>query len=281
MAFEGFVFGRHTIRTTDARTGESVRSESERYPGISPEGVELAREKAKEIQEIVDSAPKNAILFLGGSTEEERTKSTLEVYGDRLHELYAGSDSVEVMTRDEMDALRAHPEAKTVETVQKFIETNPEKKLVITYPLFLKEFSLRPEFRDKKTGVNTAFSKYLFEKGKTEAGATQVLHDQGGPTSAQEIALKHLEGVRRLRDFAAKYAGDRPVIIGFVGHAWILDSLASYLANDGQATAEAFDKTGGKMMESSELAKVELKNGGATFTYRDKKYEIPSDLLNL
>lgn len=290
MALDGFFFGRHTIRTTDAQTGETTRIESKRYKGISPEGVELAQERSKEIVAMIDAAPANAVVFIGGASEEERTKSTAEVFGNSIAEHYAVSPDVVILTRRQIDNIRDVAATDTRRFIREFLQRHSDKKIVITYPLFLKEFSLRPDFREIRTGESTEYNKALFPKGRTEDEATAVFMGSGGVAEKdgkqvegiwpQEVALKQMRGLRRLGEFANRFAKDRPVVLGYISHGWLLDAVAGYLANGGKSNLEAFDKIGGTMIQSSELGKVEVKDGKVTFTYRDKAYTVPPALLN-
>jgi hypothetical protein len=291
--FKGFIVGRHTERVTSIHTQEQVRDESADYKAISEHGVELSRERAEEIKATLDAAPKETVLFFGGSSEEQRTKSTTDVYGDTLRDLYKDDTRTLVFSKKDIDTLH-NPDrgvADTVRIVETFIAQNPDKKIVVTYPLFLKEFSLRPDFREKEAPHHlTRYSNALQPGGSAEHEAVEaLLRSDGieigadgsivrGPT-ALEVAKKYLTGIKRLREFAEKYAPNRPIMVGFVSHGLILDALTSYLANQGAPNAAAFRQTGGRMIHSSEIATVKIENGEATLEYRDKTYHVGPALL--
>jgi hypothetical protein len=57
------------------------------------------------------------------------------------------------------------------------------------------------------------------------------------------------------------------LIIGSVGHSWSLDALAVYLANNGDVTAEAFDKMKAKMIGETEMIKLTQKDRKQVLQY--------------
>ncbi|MEK7601408.1 MAG: hypothetical protein AAB480_02660 [Patescibacteria group bacterium] len=292
--FKGFIGGRHAERVTSIHTQEQVRAESEQYPAISEKGVDATRERSLDVKKTLEHAPKGTVFFFGGTSEEQRTKSTSDVYGDTLRSLYAGDKDTLVFTHREIDALHDEKRgvANTVRAIEVFIAQHPDKKVLIVYPLFLKEFSLRPDFRGKEAPYHlTRYSNALQPGGSAEHEAVEALMRSDGievaedgsialgPT-ALDVAKKYLVGIKRLREFAQEYAPSRPVMVGFVSHGLILDALTSYLANQGAPNVAAFKETGGKMIQSSEIGTVTIENGEATFEYHDKKYHVNPVLLN-
>ena len=293
MTFEGFLFGRHTERVTDIVSQEKIRDESPDYTAVSEHGVELSRERAKEIKNMLDNAPRGTILFFGGASEEGRTKSTTDIYGDTLEKLYEKNEEVRVFSRKRIDMLRETSGADTniVRLLASEIQAHPDKKFAILYPLFMKEFSLRPSIRSTEPPHHiTEYAMVLQPDGRVEHEAVEallasdgnVVKEDGsiieGPT-AMDFVENYMRGVKRLRDFTEKYAPERPIIVGFVSHGLILDALLTYLANDGKPYVDGFKKIDGKMMQSSELAKVEIKEGKAIFEYRNKRFDIPDTIL--
>lgn len=293
--FKGFIGSRHTERLTDVHSGEQVREEAADYKGISEHGVELSQERAGEIKDMVDNAPASTVLFFGGSSEQQRTKSTTDVYGDTLEQMYKDSTDVLVFSQKTIDKLRNDrgSERNVVNELETYISQNPAKKVIVAYPLFMKEFSLQPDFRTTEAPHDlTAYSMALQPNGRAEHEAVEALLESKGKAvapdgtivegpSAQEIALRYLRGIQRLYEFAQKYAPGRSILVGFVSHGLILDTLTSYLANNGNAdTIEGFKATGGKMIESSELCKVEIEGDTATFEYQGKRFDVPKKLLH-
>ena len=98
---EATIFSRHTKRA-DGSMGygpESHERPSESYPNITIEGEEKAREVANsEFFEVVENSSQDSVLFIGGSSEEERTKATAEVVGDELAEKFKDNEDVIVFT---------------------------------------------------------------------------------------------------------------------------------------------------------------------------------------
>jgi hypothetical protein len=291
--FKGFIASRHTERLTDIVEQKQIREEAKAYKAISEHGVELSRERAKEIQAALDDAPAGTVLFFGGSSEEQRTKSTTDVYGDALGKLYEGNTDVLVFSQKTIDSLHdgKYGVGNTTRQIEAYIAQNPGKKIIVAYPLFLKEFSLRPDFRKKEEPHHlTDYSNALQPGGTAEHDAVKALLRSDGTAMtpdgkeahgpmALEVAKNYVRGIHRLREFAEKYAPDRPIMVGFVSHGLILDALTSYLANNGSPTVEAFEETGDRMIQSSELAKVTIRGGMATFGYRGKEYSVPEQVL--
>lgn len=293
MNTESAIFSRHTQRA-DGSIGyspEEAEKISERYPSITKEGERKAREMASQkFIGMVDTMDKNGILFIGGSSEEERTKATAEVIGDELSNQYQENESVNVYTKQDIDNLREQAKedgGKVLDKIKRAITDHPDQKLIFTYPFFLKEFSLRPHHRDKKTGEHTAYMKELLRQvGNDEQKAVLEWFRNEGKIvsegeelkvpSPQETAETHLSGIKRLREFAKRFTGQRTISIGFVGHGWQLDALAVYLANNGKVNAEAFEKLfGSEEIKQPESGKIVLKEDKIVFSYRGKEYQVP------
>ncbi|MFH1030377.1 MAG: hypothetical protein V1770_03915 [bacterium] len=297
MSIENTIFSRHTERA-DGSMGyspEEADKISEQYPSLTKEGENKAREMVNhEFGEMVDNMDENGILFIGGSSEEERTKATAEVIGDELSNRYNGKEETVVFTKQNIDTLREQTRAeggKILDKINEAIKKHSNQKLVFTYPLFLKEFSLRPHHRDKKTGEHSAYMKELLKRvGNNEYKAISEWFRNEGKISVgdeelivpspQETAETHLRGIERLKQFAEKFSEQRPITIGFVGHGWQLDALAIYLANSGEVNAEAFERLfRSEEIKQPEQGKIIIKGENATFIYRGNEYQIPTEFL--
>lgn len=291
---ETIFFSRHQQRvnpdTYSADRPDSNDPESSEYPGITHSGVEGGEETARtELKELVDNAEPNAVIFLGGSSEEERTKSTSKVYGNTLAEEYNGNDEVVVMTQDQMKELFSEESGpgSMRKKITELLDRHSDKKIVIDFPLFLKNLSLRPTFRDTNTGVRTEFSQALGERsGDNSKKSIDILLETQGDIGThkaektpQEIAEGHVEDIDRLRAFAKQFTGDRQLVLGLTGHGWNLDFLAMYLANNGEVTPEAFKKFGEQDIKQGEIGKLILKDGEAVLGYKGSKYKVSDDLL--
>ena len=295
---ESTIFSRHTNRA-DGSMGyglESNQSPSEKYPSLTAEGEERAREIARSnFRDLVESSVDGSILFIGGASEEQRTKETAEIIGDELERVYPENGEVMVFTKEKIDELRArakHDKGSIIDMIESFCRDNADKKIVFTFPLFLKEFSIRPHHREKETGKHTEYISEILKKtgldenaaalewfenkGKIETEDGQVLE----VPSPQQTAETHIAGINRLREFANKFAQDRPVNIGMVGHGWQLDALALYLANEGKVDAESFEKIfGSQVIQQPEVGSVKIQEDSALFEYRGEEYKVPRDIL--
>lgn len=291
MSIEGgsFIFGRHTKRA-DGTLGyglEPGETASEEYPHVTAEGVEKAQATAEQqFVPMIEGAASNSILFIGGSSEEGRTRETADIIGNQLASHYTGRNDVTVVTRNELEVLREQARSEengsVLDTVQNIINNSTDKKLVITYPLYLKELSLRPHYRDQ-TGQHTEFSQQIIDKtaANDAEGTREWFKTEGTDTvpSPQEVAELQLQAVNRLTHFAEKFT-DRPIQIGIVGHGWQLDALAVYLANKGHVTSEAYEETlEGRQIEQAETGTVSITPDGIVFSYRDNHYEVPPEIL--
>jgi hypothetical protein len=291
---KGFAFGRHTERSDGTMGYGDAEKPSEKYPAITEKGERMAREKAREVYgSLIEDSEPGTVVFIGGASEEARVKQTAEVTGDELSKLYGENPDVEILTAEQLEELRDEVRekgGKVLDSIAGYVGETEDKKLVITYPLFLKEFSLRPHHRDKETGEHTPYMKEMVNRFGSDERVMILKWFKGegrlekeGQTlevpSPQETAETHIQGINRLREFARKVVGDRPLVVGVVGHGWQLDALAVYLANNGKVTAEAYQRLlEAEEMEQSEGARVEIKGGKTTFLYRGNSYEVPEDI---
>jgi len=276
--FEGFFGSRHSIKPK----GEDV--ESTEYPGISEKGVELAKERAKTILEMMEKAKEGTVMALLGASDVVRTKSTAELFGDELEKLIKeqGLDEVEVLTRKEITEMMKEGEMgykRLIETIVSRIEESPDKKFIVDAPLWLKEFDMAPWTDDE--GGYSEYSKAILEKHNNDiyAALKDWIENKGkfgdlqGP-DPNEIAENHLKGINRLRDFVSKHLPGRPFSVGAVGHSWNLDALAVYLANNGEVNLEGLEKTGVEGIKETESMQIDIGEDKAVFKYRDKEYPL-------
>ena len=69
--------------TRHSKSGEGVESS----PGLSEQGVEMARERAKTIAELITNSEKGSVILYGGVTSAPRTRSTMELYADEAEKI--------------------------------------------------------------------------------------------------------------------------------------------------------------------------------------------------
>ncbi len=264
---EGNFFTRHSMRPKEGD------QESPDFEGVSEKGVELAKQRASEILESLEQSESGTIMFLGGTSEIARTKSTALIYGNEIQSIVSEQKRNDILVFVPKDLENIEGYSNKVDYLVKQIIANPEKKIVIDFPLFIKEFSFVGDFTTDD-GKWTKYTRKMLKRcgGDSEKFLRDWLDNQGvigdlkGP-NPKEIAEKQLAGLNRLREFAEKYISGRPLIIGSVGHSWSLDALAVYLANKGDVTAEAFDKIKAKMIGETEMIKLTQKDGKQVLQY--------------
>lgn len=264
---EGDFFTRHSIRPKEGD------QEAPDFDGVSEKGVELAKQRAREILESLEQSENGTIMFMGGASEIARTKSTALIYGNEMRDVISEQkrDDILVFMPENLESIEGY--SNKVDYLVKQITANPEKKIVIDFPLFIKEFSFVGDFTTEE-GKWTQYTREMLKRsgGDSKKFLRDWLDNQGvvgdlrGP-NPKEIAEKQLAGLNRLREFVKKYISDRPLIIGSVGHSWSLDALAVYLANKGEVTVEAFDKMKAKMIGETEMIKLTKKDGKQVLQY--------------
>ena len=156
------------------------------------------------------------------------TKSTSRVSANELKSLLADkTDEYLVYEQKDIEAAVDKKTQSTREVASKLVADNPDKKVILSYPLFLKEFSLVapetgprakvPEWKTggvkeigtpylaelmKQAGNNeaTAVSKWIDNDGKINMPNGDVLE---GPNPV-ETAQGYIKSIERLQNFAMK-----------------------------------------------------------------------------
>ncbi len=259
-----------TRHSTKPKEGDP---ESPDFEDVSKEGVELARQRANEILELLEQAEDGTVMFMGGTSEIARTKSTTLIYGDEMRNIVLEQKRDDILVFLPSDLEKIERYSNKIDYLVDRITSNPEKKIVIDFPLFVKEFSFVGDFTTKE-GKWTQYSQELLKRsgGDSEKAFRDWLDNQGviddlrGP-NPKEIAEKQLAGLDRLREFVKKYIPDRPIIIGSVGHSLSLDALAVYLTNKGEVTVEAFDDMRAKIIGETEMIRLTEEDGKQVLQY--------------
>lgn len=307
---EQYFATRHARPEREAKAGDPASRE---YPDLTEQGVAKARERARgEIFELIDSAPEGSVVFIGGTSDQPRTKQTAEIYGDELAGLKReiGDEKTIVITKTDIDRMvadRVGEEAvkqavkektfmpgqiiKVAESLKEIIRENPEKKVVIDYPLMLKELAYKYKNRwtDQKGNKTEYFDEVLKKHNKNHyAAGEDWLANQGrleigdrviqGPLP-QEVAEDYLNGLKRLREFVQKNVPGRPVVVSEVGHQWDLDALVTYLANNRRVDYEGYKKVsqGQGIMKEAEMTEIAIdpNNPEESFIrYRGTKFPV-------
>lgn len=286
-------FSRHSTsaRHKAEKPGDEL---SEEYPSLTQGGVEKARETARrDLLDTIDKAPEKALLFIGGKSDQTRTGHTSEVYGEELKTLTQGRDDLFVLTKSDIEQMRqgikeTDPEGKVIDRIKATVSQHPEKKVVVTYPLWLKELSYAYDNRwTDAQGKKTDYFEQIVKKyaGSHAPAAGDWIANQGrlelpdgrvlqGP-KPEKVAKEYLHGLARLQAFAHKVVPDRPVIVHGVGHQWDLDAVACYLAK-GRVDKAAYDEVcGGRVIDESEMVSdIAVTSSGKTSVwYRGQEFE--------
>jgi broad specificity phosphatase PhoE len=116
-----------------SRHAESAkhREPHETYTSLTPEGVRQARERARsEVLEIIQEAPKGAVIFIGGGSDQLRTRETGEIYGEELNKIVyeglKGVSDVEVITKRDIEQATTPTYHQVLKRAQ---ETGDEREL--------------------------------------------------------------------------------------------------------------------------------------------------------
>jgi hypothetical protein len=266
---EGDFFSRHSVKPK----GEDL--ESSGFAGISEKGVKLAKERAHEILSNLERLENGTIMFIGGTSEVPRTKSSALVYGQEIKKLILeqGRDDIISFLPVDLDKIEGY--TNKVNFLVEQIKANPERKIILDFPLFIKEFSLKDRWTDEKGNLSEYTKELLKRNENNEEEAMKDWFDNQGRINdligpnPEDIAEQQLTGIERLREFAKKYISDRPMVIGSVGHSWNLDAVAVYLANNGEINKESFEKMKAKMIGETKMIKISKQDGKQVLEYGD------------
>jgi len=266
-----FFVTRHSKRPT-AEDRESLE-----FVGISESGVELARERAREILALLDGAEEGTVMFLGGSSDISRTSSTALVYGKeirRLLEECGRNDVTVVLPSDISDVSSA---VGIMEYLSELAEADPNRKLVIDLPLFTKELSYRGSFQTGDGKATPYWNDWLERTGGDVEDWFNNWNQNSelkGP-DPNKVAERQLYGIDRLRRLAGRcLPAGRSLLIGAVGHSLTLDALAVFLANGGNVTVDAFRSLKGDIIgETQMISMTSGQDGKQVFRYGN--VEIP------
>ena len=155
-----------TRHARPARDASEADAKSKDYSDLTEHGVEQAHERARnEITDLIKKVPEKAVIFIGGASDQARTKQTAEIYGEALA---ASKQDLEqsgifVITKRDIDSMVGEHQGigKTIEKLREMIARH-EGKVIIDYPLRLKELSYKNRWTDregKKTEYFTAVLK--------------------------------------------------------------------------------------------------------------------------
>lgn len=189
---ERYFATRHARPAREAKENDPISKE---YADLTERGVDQARERARnDILKLIQNAKAGAVIFIGGTSDQPRTKQTAEIYGDAIAEMKPEIENqgTLVITKGDIDKMitdRIGVEAvtqakkekssmpgqitKVVESLRKMVAENSDKKMVIDYPLMLKElaFKYRGRWTDQKGNKTEYFSEVLKKHGQNNHAA--------------------------------------------------------------------------------------------------------------
>ena len=266
--------------TRHSKSGKGVESS----PGLSEQGVDMARERAKTIVELIKNSEKGSVVFYGGVTNVPRTRSTMEFYTDETEKiLNENNEDVSFIKKE--DIKEKADQLGYLETAKKIalkINKSPDQKVVIELPLFLKEFSMERYLceEDGKT-VKPEWQKLLDKHGNNYTEMIKEWFNDSEITKSinpEEMAKGCMDGMQRIADFSKRFFPNRPIKIGLVGHSFLIDVLLAYISNDRKISVEGFEKIGGDVVKETELSTVEFDNeDGIHLKYRGKEFVLPKN----
>lgn len=274
-------------------TRHSVSGKGSEYEGLTPEGVEKAKESAKELATLIERTEKGSVVFFGGNTYETRTKSTLNAYFDELGEILKKNPDVIMFDHEQIQEEAKGGHLKAAYVLQEKADESPDSKVVVELPLTLRDFNKKEWFYSSDGEVRPEWDKLLTKHGKDYSSAIKEWFDRvdGGDESLPnppEIAESYLKGISRLENFIKKFSSDRRVKVVVIGHSFLIDALLTYLANNGEVKSEGFEKIGGEVVDTTELSVIEpdsegnlrLQYRGNEFVFKKDDDESSSDLDN-
>lgn len=261
-----FLITRHTIKKTEE---EPL---IEKYPGITEKGLELAKERTKDFaQEILESPP-GTIIFMGAISKLPRTKSTMKIYNETLNNELVNEENIEFFDRERLTKNGKLGPTEMMKNLTSFTKQNPDKKIIINVPLFI------------KFDVERRKSQYFIDliekaKGREEVFMNTWLKDtEKGELkdypSPNDVSVTFLKELIKVETFIKRYFPNRKVIIGTVGHASAMTALAGYFLGKGKSTKNVYEKEIGYPIKETEMLILSRENDQWTTKFRDKITEI-------
>lgn len=247
--------------------------ESSEFAGISEKGVELAKERAQEILKDLEQLENGTVMLIGGVSEMPRTKSTAIVYGQEIKNLISEQKRTGIVVLLPEDVEEIEGYTNKVNFLVEQIKTSSDKKIILDFPLFMKEFSFKDRWNDENGNLSEYAAELLKRNENNEEEAMKDWFDNQGRIddligpNPKDIAEQQLAGIERLRGFAKKYISGRPLVIGSVGHSWNLDAVAVYLANNGEINKESFERMKAKMIGETKMIRLSEQDGKQVLEY--------------
>ncbi len=192
----------------------------------------------------------------------------------------------------------------TLHALQKVVSENPDKKVIISYPLYLQEITLlqkqagrMADVKNWKVGdpdneVSTEIVKEYSKMSSDSEDIGLVLNwvrtngrlevngkvlEGANPT---ETAQRYTRAFLRLQKVAKQLFPNRPLTIQITGHSWDIDVFITYLTHHGKIDVEGVKEIAAgnldkkTMIEPFESPIVRMGGAGAILSYRGKEYPV-------
>lgn len=272
MPFKEIIVARHSIRP------DADHPEVPEYPGLSAAGVELARVKAQEIWSVIQQSPADTVVLIGGVSEAARTRSTARALALNLRQL-AGTDAL-FISQDDL-ALEAQQNVTAAwRFIQNAIAEHPNTRVIVEYPLFLKQLSLvHNGWLDEQGNDCPFFVELMAQNGGDRdralidwAANGGVIDGVVGPSVAG-VGAWYSQAIQRTVTVAEQLAPNRSILPLIIGHSWDVDALLGYVAGGGQIDLPIFNEVvAAGMIKPLEYAVLDFSDQSPTVTYRGARY---------
>jgi len=300
-----FLVARHTKKTKTPTEGSNISSEF--YQGISEEGETLVREKTREhVLSIIEQASPSSVILFAGASDMPRTKSTTRVSINELKSLLVDKQR-DYIILDEKD-ISTLVDAKTQSTrevLTKLVKDNPNKKIILSHPLYLKELSLaspetgpRASVPDWKSGgakeiINPYTAEVLKRNNNNEINAVVDWIENDGKLTTETgqflqgpnpvgVAKEYISAIKRLEKFSKELFPNRPLVIEITAHSWDIDAFIAYATHKGELTKDTVtniakgrgDKA--SIISEFEFPIIKVTDQGGNLSYRGNEYKLNS-----
>ena len=302
-----FLLNRHTLKNKPGAPEAVSEQTGVEFKGITPEGAELVREKVRtDLLETIEKSAPGSVVILGGASDLYRTKSSCRVATEELQRLLA-ERSNEFLILDETainNLVQDRSTESTLHALQKVVSENSDKKVIISYPLYLQEITLlqkqagrMADVKNWKVGdpdneVSTEIVKEYSKMSSDSEDIGLVLNwvrtngrlevngkvlEGANPT---ETAQRYTRAFLRLQKVAKQLFPNRPLTIQITGHSWDIDVFIAYVTHHGKIDVEgvkeiaAGDQGKETIIEPFEAPVIKISSQGAILSYRGKEYPV-------
>ena len=264
-------------------TFEMMRhSKKDSEGNISPEGREMAEKDAQETFERIEAMPNGSVICMIPSNVG-RAVETKEIIEKTIEELMTNDehkDDYIIVNLGEDDTLE-------------IAKNNPNKKLLLKHELFSVDIGI-PEV-DGENKTQDTFIKYLKQfgwdedaVGKLWACKNEELNDlskemeeknEGGGkdlnpseffVTPELITITQLQWLKDVKDVAAKFFPDRPVLATGVTHNIQTDYAMMRLLGM-PISYESIKKLGGRLSDFLEKGSITIDGENITVKFRDQE----------